>query len=61
LSYGIRKSPVFVGQTRGFQNVLHYLAPAWQDVEAMLRGLQAFESNTRGSPSILRAAVISIR
>jgi hypothetical protein len=59
LSYGIRKSPVFVGQTRGFQNVLHYLAPAWQDVEAMLRGLQAFESNTRGSPSILRAAVIS--
>jgi hypothetical protein len=59
LSYGIRQSPVFVGQTRGFQNVLHYLAPAWEDVESMLDGLQAFEVNTRGSSSILRAATIS--
>ena len=59
LSYGIRQSPVFVGQTRGFQNVLHYLAPAWQDVDAMLQGLQALELNTRGASSILRAAAIS--
>ncbi|MFJ5299360.1 Fic family protein [Pseudomonas sp. NPDC088368] len=59
LSYGIRQSPVFVGQTRGFQNVLHYLAPDWQAVGSMLEGLQAFEINTRGGSSILRAAAIS--
>ncbi|MFJ3471089.1 Fic family protein [Pseudomonas sp. NPDC090201] len=59
LSYGIRQSPVFVGQTRGFQNVLHYLAPDWQEIEAILQGLQAFEINTQGSSSILRAAAIS--
>lgn len=59
LSYGIRKSPVFVGQTRGFQNVLHYLAPDWQQVEGMLNGLMNFEKKTRGRSSILRAAAIS--
>jgi len=37
--FGIRQSPVFVGQTVRGQEVVHYVAPPAGDVAAMLEGL----------------------
>lgn len=59
LSYGVRQSPVMVGETRAYDNIIHYLAPHWDDVANMLRGLSAFELKTTGQSPLLRAAVIS--
>jgi hypothetical protein len=59
LAYGVRRSPVFVGQTLGFQNVVNYLAPHWEHALGMLEGLQCFEQKTRGRNALLRAAAIS--
>lgn len=59
LSYGMRSSPVFVGQTVGFQNVVNYLAPHWEQASGMLQGLQQFEQRTAGRNSILRATCLS--
>lgn len=59
LSYGVRQSPVMVGETRGYNNIIHYLAPHWNDITNMLLGLDAFELKTRGQSPLLRSAVIS--
>jgi len=59
LSYGIRQSPVMVSESRGYNNIIHYLAPHWDDIANMLEGLQAFELKTRGQSPLLRSAVIS--
>ena len=55
--FGIRQSPVFVGQTVRFQNHVHYVAPPAADVPAMLHGLQVFLERTQGQSAVLRAAV----
>lgn len=57
--YGVRKSPVFVGESQGFTTVVHYVAPHWEQAPAMLDGLQALDARTRGRPPLLRAAVLS--
>ncbi|MDP9918998.1 hypothetical protein J2W24_004667 [Variovorax boronicumulans] len=31
-AYGLRRSPVYVGQTVRYENVVHYVAPPWQAV-----------------------------
>lgn len=59
LSYGLRQSPVYVGETTGYGDYVHYLAPHWHQVPAMLNGLKQFESKTQGQSSLLRAAAIS--
>ncbi|WP_339846506.1 Fic family protein [uncultured Halopseudomonas sp.] len=59
LSYGVRRSPVMVGETRAYDNIIHYLAPHWDDLPRMLQGLAAFEHKTRGQSPLLRAAVLS--
>lgn len=59
LRKGIRRSPIFVGQETMYQNVVHYVAPRYEDAPAMLAGLQAFEVATRGAPPLVRAAVIA--
>lgn len=56
--YGIRQSPVFIGQG-GYMPTVHYIAPHWKDTAAMLAGLSAFDIRTRGGSSIVRAAAIS--
>ena len=38
--YGVRLSPVFVGQTHHFQEVVHYIAPSYPLVSAKLAGLK---------------------
>lgn len=56
---GLRRSPVFVGQTVRFQEVIHYVAPAFGDVPQMLQGLTHFLQTTEGQSPIMRAAVAS--
>lgn len=55
--YGIRRSPVFVGETVRFQQVVHYVAPLPEDVPTMLEGLRVFLQRTQGQSSVIRCAV----
>lgn len=57
LKFGVRKSPIFVGESVHFQEVVHYIAPPAQDVESMLQGLATFLERTEGQSPVMRAAV----
>ena len=57
--YGVRRSPVFVGEIDGFTEVVHYIAPHWDDAPALLAGLREVASRTAGASSLVRAAVLS--
>jgi hypothetical protein len=57
--YGLRRSPVFVGEVDRMKEVVHYIAPHWTDVPALLSGLRAFAARTLGASSVVRAAVLS--
>lgn len=59
LRLGIRRSPVFVGQATLQQNIVHYVAPHFARVSAMLEGLKAFEAATRGTHSVIRAGALA--
>ena len=60
LHYGVRRSPVFVGESDRFgQEVVHYIAPHWDDAQPMLRGLREVLSRTAGLSSVARAGIIS--
>ena len=54
---GMRQSPVFVGETVRYQEVVHYVAPPVADLQAMLDGLQTFLNRTQGQSPVLRSAV----
>lgn len=54
---GLRQSPVFVGETVRYQEVVHYVAPPVADLQAMLDGLQTFLNRTQGQSPVLRSAV----
>ncbi|MDM0073741.1 Fic family protein [Variovorax sp. J2P1-59] len=58
-SFGLRQSPVFVGETVRYENVVHYVAPDWPDVAPMLNGLRAFVDRTKSASATARAAVAS--
>ena len=58
-SFGLRQSPVFVGETVRYEHVVHYVAPEWTDVAPMLEGLRTFVERTRGASATARAAVAS--
>ncbi len=55
--FGIRQSPVFVGEVLRFQETVHYVAPPAQDITAMLAGLQTFLERTQGQSPVMRSAV----
>lgn len=55
--FGIRQSPVFVGEVVRYQEVVHYIAPPAEDVAAMLDGLRTFLERTQGQSSVMRCAV----
>ncbi len=57
--YGVRRSPVFVGEVDGFTEVVHYIAPHWDDTPSLLAGLRSFAVRTQGASSVVRAAVLS--
>lgn len=59
LVYGIRRSPVYVGHTAGYEPVVDYIAPSWQHVPEMLHGLSHLLGRTASQSSLLRAAVVS--
>ncbi|MBF6623430.1 MAG: Fic family protein, partial [Pseudomonas stutzeri] len=52
---GVRQSPVFVGETVRFQNIVHYVAPPVDDLTAMLDGLQVFLERTQGQSPVMRS------
>jgi hypothetical protein len=59
LRYGIRRSPVYVGHVARYQPVVDYVAPPWQQIDAMLAGLAHFLERTAGAAPIVRAAAAS--
>jgi len=60
LHYGLRHSPVFVGETARFgEERVHYIGPHWNDVPSILAGLKEILKRTAGLSSVARAALIS--
>ena len=55
--FGLRQSPVFVGEVVRYQEIVHYIAPLPQDLEPMLAGLETFLDRTRGQSPVMRCAV----
>jgi hypothetical protein len=58
-SYGVRSSPVFIGQSSRGQEIVHYVAPPAGDAPAMLTGLGVFMRRTAGQSPAMRSAVAS--
>ena len=59
LRKGMRRSPIFVGQDTMYKQIVHYVAPRFEDTPDMLQGLQQFEQGTRGASALVRAAAIA--
>lgn len=59
LRYGLRHSPVYVGHSAHYQAVVDYIAPHWEQTNALLSGLTHFLERSQGASSIVRAAVAS--
>ena len=57
--YGLRESPVFVGHTTGYSEIVDYIGPHWDANENLLGGLREFLVRTMGRSPIARAAVAS--
>ena len=55
--FGLRQSPVFIGETSRYQNLVHYVAPPAEDLVPMLDGLRSFLVKTAGQSPVMRAAV----
>ena len=55
--FGIRQSPVFVGEVARYQDIVHYIAPPAADVHAMLEGVVTFLERTKGQSPVMRSAV----
>jgi hypothetical protein len=58
-AFGIRQSPVFVGEVLRYQEVVHYVAPPADEMRAMLEGLSVFWERTQGQSAVMRSAVVS--
>ncbi len=54
---GIRQSPVFVGETVRFQEIVHYVAPPAAMLSDMLEGVRVFLERTEGQSSAMRSTV----
>lgn len=59
IRYGLRRSPVFVGHTSAYANVVDYIAPHWDATQGLLNGLRATITRTVGQSPIVRAAIAS--
>lgn len=57
--YGVRGSPVFVGHTAAYEDIVDYIGPHWDQARPLLAGLQVSMAKTAGQSPILRAAVAS--
>ncbi len=56
-NFGVRQSPVFIGESVRYHEVVHYVAPAADEVGAMLQGLRVFLERTEGQSPVMRSAV----
>lgn len=56
-AFGLRQSPVFVGEMVRYQEIVHYVAPPPEDLAEMVDGLQAFMTRTRGQSPLMRSAI----
>lgn len=54
-SFGLRRSPVFVGQNVRYENIVHYVAPPWESVPDLVRGLAHALSRTEGQVGLAAA------
>jgi len=60
LHYGIRRSPVFVGESGAYgEERVHYIAPHWKDSPPMLAGIRELDTRTAGLSPVARAALLS--
>ena len=59
LRLGVRRSPVFVGQSTFLAQVVHYIAPSESLVDGMLGALAQLEQRTRGADPVVRAAAVA--
>jgi len=57
--YGVRQSPVIVGHTHGFDDIVDYIGPPWERAGELLGGLRSSMVKTVGVSSILRASLAS--
>lgn len=57
--FGVRQSPVFVGEVVRFQEIVHYVAPPADDLHRMLDGLAVFWERTQGQSAVMRSAVLA--
>lgn len=55
--FGFRQSPVFVGESVRFSEVIHYVAPVQEDVADMMEGLRVFLARTHGQSPVMRSTV----
>jgi hypothetical protein len=55
--FGLRSSPVFVGEVHSYQEIIHYVAPPPPDLRPMLEGLATFVDRTQGQSPVMRSAV----
>jgi hypothetical protein len=53
---GLRRSPVFVGESDRYQEIVYYIAPPADRVESMLQGLSVFLERTQGQSPAMRCA-----
>lgn len=53
---GVRQSPVFVGETVRYQEIVHYVAPPADELADMLEGLRVFLARTAGQSPVMRSA-----
>jgi Fic family protein len=59
LRVGIRRSPVFVGESTFTTNIVHYVGPSEDLLDEMLDALRSFEARTQGANTVARAAALS--
>ena len=59
LTYGLRRSPVVVGESSLGEDVIHYMAPGPEDVPAMIDGLGSVRDRSEELGSAVRAALLS--
>lgn len=57
--YGVRQSPIIVGHTDGFDDIVDYIGPPWERAGELLDGLRRSMDKTVGVSSILRASLAS--
>jgi hypothetical protein len=55
--FGLRQSPIFVGEVVRYQEIVHYIAPPPEDLAEMLAGLQTFLDRTHGQSPVMRCTV----